>query len=182
MNFVIRPMRLDRTEVEAVAAMRHAAFFAGTSRTVADDAEGLEALVGDTSGEAFVAESEGAVAGSCLLVERELDQRHEVGPWLAGLVVAPAMRGMGIGAALVKAVEAEADGRGPHAPLSLHRRDGRLLCDAALVGGGPLPGRGRKSRRADGAGPDVTSPGYVRRGGWRVAAGSLVQASAIDAG
>ncbi len=112
MNVVIRQMRLDRTEVEAVAAMRHEAFFAGTSRTVADEAEGLEALVGDTSGEAFVAESEGAVAGSCLLVERELDQLHEVGPWLAGLVVAPAMRGMGIGAALVKAVETEAAGRG----------------------------------------------------------------------
>lgn len=112
MDFIIRPMRLDRTEIEAVAALRHAAFFAGSSRTLAEDANGLAHLAGDPpSGAALVAEAGGSVAGSCLLVERELDPRHEVGPWLAGLVVAPAMRGRGIGAALVRAVEAEAGDR-----------------------------------------------------------------------
>ena len=113
MTLVVRPMRPDRIEIEAVAAMRHAAFFAGTARTAAVDADGLERLLRATAAEAaFVAAFDGEVCGSCLLVARELDQHHDVGPWLAGLVVAAHLRGRGIGAALVGAVEREAARRG----------------------------------------------------------------------
>ncbi len=54
---------------------------------------------------ALLARHDGRPAGTCLLVRDELDQRHDVTPWLAGLFVAPEFRCQRIGAALVKAIE-----------------------------------------------------------------------------
>lgn len=40
--------------------------------------------------------------GSVTLVEYDMDSRHDLSPWLAGLYVAPAHRGQGVGRALVR--------------------------------------------------------------------------------
>ncbi|WP_274626814.1 GNAT family N-acetyltransferase [Arvimicrobium flavum] len=107
----IVPMEL--AHVAAVARLRHAAFFAGTARTVDEDADDLRKLItGDGFEAAFVAEVDGSVAGSCLFIRHELEPAHDLTPWLAGLVVAPAIRRRGIGAELVRAVEAHAVTRG----------------------------------------------------------------------
>lgn len=110
MNLVIRKMRAVDAEIEALAAMRHAAFFAGSARTRDIEQVELAAFVrrGGTHEAAVVAEVDGRLAGCCLLAPREIDQQHEVGPWLAGLIVEPGLRRRGIGAALVRAVENEA--------------------------------------------------------------------------
>ncbi len=46
--------------------------------------------------------------GSASLVERDMDTRPHLGPWLASVYVAPAHRGKGAGSALVEAATAEA--------------------------------------------------------------------------
>ena len=107
----ISPMRAD--QVGAVARLRHAAFFVGSSRTVEDDAAGLRHLMRDRAFEAaLVAEQDGEAVGSCLFVREEIDPAHDVGPWLAGLVVDEAHRGRGIARSLVAAIEAHAAGLG----------------------------------------------------------------------
>ena len=106
MSLRVRRMSRQPDEIARAATLRHAAFFAGTDRSIAEDAAGLARLVAEAvpPEAAFVAELDGALAGTCLLVREELSQRHELGPWLAGLVVDPACRGRGVGAALVGAV------------------------------------------------------------------------------
>ncbi len=104
---LIRPMK--EGDVDIVARLRCEAFFDGTDRTVAEDAEGLRRLILDGRFEAaFVAELNGIPVGSCLFVRTELEPAHDLTPWLAGLVVAPDHRGRGTGRALVRAVEAHA--------------------------------------------------------------------------
>jgi GNAT superfamily N-acetyltransferase len=96
-------------DVEAIAALRLAAFFQGTGRTLDEDAAGLRGLLaGDELEAAFVARPRGQPIGSCLLVRNEIDPAHDLTPWLAGLVVEEGHRGRGIGAALVRTVEAHA--------------------------------------------------------------------------
>lgn len=103
----IRPM--CEADVAVVARLRCAAFFAGTERTEEIDAAGLRALInGDGYETALVAECDGAVVGTGLLVRNELDAAHDVTPWLAGLVVDPDHRRRGVGADLVQAIEAHA--------------------------------------------------------------------------
>ncbi|WP_413771478.1 GNAT family N-acetyltransferase [Mesorhizobium sp. PAMC28654] len=48
------------------------------------------------------------LVGTCLMVRHELEPAHDLTPWLAGLVVEVGQRGRGIGAALVRAIEAHA--------------------------------------------------------------------------
>ncbi|ESX94164.1 MULTISPECIES: GNAT family N-acetyltransferase [unclassified Mesorhizobium] len=100
-------------DVEAIARLRLAAFFAGTGRTLPEDAAGLrELFVGDGMEAAFVARDQGLPIGSCLLVRDEIDPAHDLTPWLAGLIVDQDHRGRGIGTALVRAVEAHAASAG----------------------------------------------------------------------
>ncbi|MBN9242311.1 MAG: GNAT family N-acetyltransferase [Mesorhizobium sp.] len=112
MNAVIDMM--NEHDIEPVARLRMAAFFGGAVRTLGHDVAGLHRLLtGDDRLEvAFVARVDGMPAGTVLLVRHELDAAHDVTPWLAGLVVGPAFRGRGIGAALVKAVEAHGRAQG----------------------------------------------------------------------
>ena len=100
---------MAESDVEAIARLRLAAFFAGTERTLAEDAAGLRELLGGDGFEtAFVARDQGLPIGSCLLVRNEIDPAHDLTPWLAGLVVHKDYRGRGIGTALVRAVETHA--------------------------------------------------------------------------
>lgn len=107
MPAVIEPMREE--DVEAVARLRIETFFRDSDRTMAEDAAGLrELLHGDGFERSFVARIDTKLAGSVLFVRHELEPAHALTPWLAGLVVAENFRGQGIGAALVRAVEAHA--------------------------------------------------------------------------
>lgn len=54
---------------------------------------------------ALVAHCDGVLAGICLLVREEIDALHAVSPWLASLFVAPEFRCVGVGRALVSAIE-----------------------------------------------------------------------------
>lgn len=104
---------MTERDVEAVARLRLATFFAGTARTLEDDVAGLRGLLdGDGFEAAFVARDGGRPIGSCLLVRHEIDAAHDLTPWLAGLVVEQACRGLGIGEALVRTSEAHAAAAG----------------------------------------------------------------------
>lgn len=105
---------MAENDIEPVARLRMAAFFDGNARTLEQDMAGLRWLVADAGGceASLAARIDGELAGSVLLVQNELDARHDVGPWLAGLVVAPRARQRGIGSALVKAVEVHARAHG----------------------------------------------------------------------
>ncbi|MGX8012071.1 GNAT family N-acetyltransferase [Mesorhizobium sp. ORM8.1] len=96
-------------DVEAIARLRLAAFFEGTSRTLDEDMAGLRGLLaGDGFEAALVARDRGRPIGSCLLVRKEIDPAHDLTPWLAGLIVDESYRGQGVGRALLRAVEAHA--------------------------------------------------------------------------
>ena len=100
-------------DVEAIARLRLEAFFEGAGRTLEEDMAGLRGLIaGDGFEAAFVARDRGQPVGSCLLVRDEIDSPHDLTPWLAGLIVEEAHRGSGIGAALVRTVEAHAASAG----------------------------------------------------------------------
>jgi GNAT superfamily N-acetyltransferase len=112
MTVTVEPMTGD--DVEPAARLRMAAFFSGSDRTLEQDMAGLRELVAEAGGfqVSLVARIGDELAGSVLLVRDELDARHDVCPWLAGLVVAPQARQRGIGSALVKAIETHAGAHG----------------------------------------------------------------------
>ncbi len=60
----------------------------------------------------FVASSSTELLGSAMLIHHEMDTRPQYTPWLAGVFVAPAHRGCGIGRALAEQVVHEAAARG----------------------------------------------------------------------
>jgi predicted N-acetyltransferase YhbS len=103
-------MKAKPAVIKRVAELRRVAFFAGSAYTLAEDREVLWRLAAtkDETELGFVAEADGAVVGSGLLVARELAQYHDVGPWLAGLIVHSDWRGQGIGSMLVRAIEDQA--------------------------------------------------------------------------
>jgi predicted N-acetyltransferase YhbS len=109
-TFRITRMRPEPAAIERVAELRHAAFFTGSDRTLALDRDALWRLAArnDDDELGFIAEAKGSVVGAGLLVGRELEQHHDVGPWLAGLVVRADWRSQGVGAALVRAIEDQA--------------------------------------------------------------------------
>jgi predicted N-acetyltransferase YhbS len=114
MTFTISRMPRHPAAIERVAELRRAAFFAHSDRSLALDRDALWNLASRQSDDelGFVAEAEGMLVGTVLLVARELDQYHDVGPWLAGLVVRADWRNQGVGSALARAVEDHARQRG----------------------------------------------------------------------
>ncbi|MEO5755518.1 MAG: GNAT family N-acetyltransferase [Mesorhizobium sp.] len=115
----IEPMA--ESDVTTVARLRVAAFFEGTGRTLEDDVADLrKLLLGDGFEAALVARIGDVPVGTCLLVRHELEPAHELTPWLAGLVVDASHRHKGIGAALVKAIEAHAASAGVEMLISTH--------------------------------------------------------------
>jgi predicted N-acetyltransferase YhbS len=73
----------------------------------------LEAFTSDQTVQvALVANLDGVLAGTCLLVRSELEPCHPVSPWLAGLYVALEYRRQGVGRVLVRAIEDQARQRG----------------------------------------------------------------------
>lgn len=107
MALIIEPM--TERDVEAVARLRVAAFFEGSTRTPDEDAAGLRTLLaGDGFETALVARTDDVSVGTCLLVRHELEPAHDLTPWLAGLAVDRDHRNKGIGRALVAAIEAHA--------------------------------------------------------------------------
>ena len=104
-----------RWRVEAFADVLGASFD--------DDKDRLEQLAADQFAQAMLIATRGGVpAGTCLLVSSEIEPVHSVTPWLAGLFVTPARRRLGVGEALVRAIEAEAKQRG-HPRLYLYTDD-----------------------------------------------------------
>jgi GNAT superfamily N-acetyltransferase len=59
-----------------------------------------------------VANLDGILAGTCLLVRSELQSCHPVSPWLAGLYVTLEHRRQDVGRALVQAIEDQPRRRG----------------------------------------------------------------------
>lgn len=110
MAILISRMKAKPSVIERVAELRRAAFFLDSAYTLAEDREALWRLAASKGEDeqGFVAEADGTIVGSGLLVQRELDQYHDFGPWLAGLVVHPEWRGQGVGSMLVRAVEEQA--------------------------------------------------------------------------
>ena len=102
----IRPML--PSEAHAVASLRIETFFQGSGRTAEEDAAALLTLPDDSFQASIVALENDQLAGTALLVRKELDLESDRGPWLAGLAVSRPFRGRGIGARLVKAVEQHA--------------------------------------------------------------------------
>jgi len=80
----------------------------------------LQAFASDPSEQvALLAKVDDVAAGTCLLVRSELESRHALSPWLAGLYVVPECRRFGVGAELVRAIEDQARRRG-HRELYLY--------------------------------------------------------------
>jgi GNAT superfamily N-acetyltransferase len=59
-----------------------------------------------------VALEDGALVGSAMLVGNDMSTRPVLTPWLAGVYVVDGCRGRGYGSALVRRIEAEAEGAG----------------------------------------------------------------------
>lgn len=57
---------------------------------------------------AFVAHDGGTYLGSALLIDNDLEERPQYGPWIAALWVEPAARRQGLAQALIRAARAEA--------------------------------------------------------------------------
>lgn len=55
-----------------------------------------------------VALEDGAVLGSAMLLDHDMDARPDLTPWLAGVYVVAGKRRSGVGSALVRRIEAEA--------------------------------------------------------------------------
>ena len=110
MSWRIVPLA-DRPEaLPQLAAWHHAEWgFLHPGGTVAEAAEELRRhLVPAPIPTTFVALVDSEVVGSASLVERDLPERPDLGPWLASLYVAPDHRRQGIGAALAERVVEEA--------------------------------------------------------------------------
>ncbi len=102
----ISRLRPGSPAVRVCAQWRFDAFLKDDGFTFEESLTQLEALVERQDYEiALLAEVEDVPAGTCLFVREEIDPRHELTPWLAGLFVTPDFRGQSIGRALVAAIE-----------------------------------------------------------------------------
>jgi predicted N-acetyltransferase YhbS len=93
-----------------LAAWHHAEWgFLHPGGKVSEVAEELRGHLGrERIPTTFVALVDGEAVGSASLVEHDLPERPDLGPWLASLYVAPEHRRQGIGAALAERVVEEA--------------------------------------------------------------------------
>ena len=102
----ISGLRPGSPAVRVCAQWRYDAFLKDGGFTFEETLAQLAALVERQDYEiALLAEVEDVPAGTCLFVREEIDPRHELTPWLAGLFVAPTFRGQSVGRALVAAIK-----------------------------------------------------------------------------
>ncbi|MBV9462421.1 MAG: GNAT family N-acetyltransferase [Bradyrhizobium sp.] len=76
----------------ATCARWRASAFSVLNASFDQELESLELFADQSRGVALVAGPDGETAGTCLLVESEIEPNHDVSPWLAGLFVAPEYR------------------------------------------------------------------------------------------
>jgi GNAT superfamily N-acetyltransferase len=104
-TFIVEP----GTAELAICARWRANAFSVLQASFEQELRSMELFASDQSrGVALVAKADGEPAGTCLLVESEIEPNHDVSPWLAGLFVDPEHRRKGAGAALVRAIEDQA--------------------------------------------------------------------------
>jgi predicted N-acetyltransferase YhbS len=109
-TFVLQPSSL---EISTCAKWRVEAFGDVLKTGVEAEEKSLKEFTEDQATQvALIAELDGVLAGTCLLVRSELEPCHPVSPWLAGLYVAPEHRRHGVGSTLVQAIEVQARQRG----------------------------------------------------------------------
>jgi predicted N-acetyltransferase YhbS len=107
-------------ELQTCAKWRLEAFPGVLQRSLEAELKSLQAFASDPSEQvALVAKVDDVTTGTCLLVRSELEPQHALSPWLAGLYVDPDYRRLGVGAELVRAIEAQARQRG-HRELYLY--------------------------------------------------------------
>lgn len=118
---IIRPIAVTR-HGPAVAAALHDTWWAADGWTLEATRDFLAAAMGPGAPCCVVAERRGDWLGTATLDTSDLAIRADLSPWLASLWVRPDMRGQGVGALLVRHVEALARARG-HAKLWLFTPD-----------------------------------------------------------
>jgi predicted N-acetyltransferase YhbS len=112
MNIQISIVKPQTPEL-AICARWRADTFSVLEASFERELRSLELFASDQShGVALIAKVGDKPVGTCLLVESEIEPKHDVSPWLAGLFVVPEHRRMGTGAALVQAIEDQARQRG----------------------------------------------------------------------
>ena len=105
----------DRPDlVEITARWRWEAFFRKHGRSFEDVLAGARrtAAVAQKLPRTFVLVADAEPVGTASLVAHDLDERQDLTPWLAGVFVAPHVRGHGHAARLIAAVEAAAAAAG----------------------------------------------------------------------
>lgn len=129
----IRRLAQDEPAADAVARWRHEAFFASDGASFEETLRAQQAWLSQPSDYELplLATVDGAPAGCCLFVRAEIDAKHDLTPWLASLYVAPEFRKLGIGAALVRAIEQHARDVGCN---ELHLYTGRAAPFYARLG------------------------------------------------
>jgi GNAT superfamily N-acetyltransferase len=112
-NIEILELQPSSPEIETCARWRVDAFSDVLEANAEEEQRSLVEFVGNrAAGLALIAKFNGVLAGTCLLVPKELEPCHPVSPWLAGLYVDPQYRLHGVGHMLVRAIEGEARLRG----------------------------------------------------------------------
>jgi predicted N-acetyltransferase YhbS len=97
----------------SICARWRAREFSVLATNYENELKSLESFTADQTNQvALIAKCDGVPAGTCLLVKSEIEPRHPVSPWLAGLFVTPEYRRLGVGQALVRAIEVQAKSRG----------------------------------------------------------------------
>ncbi len=108
-TFIVKP----GTPELALCARWRASTFSALDASFEQELRSLELFASDQShGVALIAKLGHEPIGTCLLVESEIEPKHDVSPWLAGLFVVPEHRRRGAGAVLVRAIEDQARLRG----------------------------------------------------------------------
>ena len=108
-TFIVEP----RTPELAICARWRASAFSVLKASFEQELRSLELFASDQShGVVLVAKADGEPIGTCLLAESEIEPKHDLSPWLAGLFVVPEHRRKGAGAVLVRTIEDQARQRG----------------------------------------------------------------------